>query len=170
MPSLPKMQHGSAQKPSKSACKLDNEWSTTASGPSHAPSSNGWRVRTCLLVACLLALFFLERQSHHWYGTSILTDISDVLQPQHYQDGHRDSGASSSANTSRAPLQCFQVHQPIWTPSGWTTQTKSKHEDCSATSDAASYGSESCSVLLMEHSFGFSYGHPFIGKTQVLDI
>jgi len=53
--------------------------------------------------------------------------------------------APGSANNS--VLEVFQVQTPV-------------HLRASGTDGSAA----NCSVLLMEHSFGFSYGRPFVGK------
>ncbi len=49
--------------------------------------------------------------------------------------------------TPNTPLEVFQVHQPVFTP-----QASSEEGFCVTTN------------VLMEHSFGFSFGRPFVGK------
>jgi hypothetical protein len=45
-------------------------------------------------------------------------------------------------------LEVFQVYQPVLTPSEATDETTS---------------SSPCEVLLMQHTFAYSYGQPFVG-------
>ncbi|KAI0144241.1 hypothetical protein F4776DRAFT_653526 [Hypoxylon sp. NC0597] len=66
----------------------------------------------------------------------------------------------SSADT-RTVLECFQVAQPVLGPNGPISQSTVSNE----TKIAAEVSpNESCSVLLMDHVFGFSYGKPFVGN------
>lgn len=52
-------------------------------------------------------------------------------------------------------LKCFQIAQPVLGPEGvtpsWGRETP------------AGDGQGECEMLLMEHSFGASYGQPFVG-------
>lgn len=54
-------------------------------------------------------------------------------------------------------LECFQVAQPVLGPEGltpsWGRETP------------VGDGQGECDVLLMEHSFGASYGQPFVGMS-----
>jgi len=60
-------------------------------------------------------------------------------------------------------LEDFQVYQPVLTPSVATGAIiVSTGEDNSTT--VASLSGSVCEVLLMDYSFGYSYGMPFIGK------
>ena len=60
--------------------------------------------------------------------------------------------------TPSTVLEVFQVYAPMST----NPQQPIDHESSSILS------TESCDVLLMEHSFGFSYGKPFIGMQPYL--
>lgn len=55
-------------------------------------------------------------------------------------------------------LECFQVAQPVLGPEGptpsWGRETP------------VGDGQGDCEVLLMEHSFGASYGQPFVGMSH----
>ncbi|KAI1084791.1 peptide N-acetyl-beta-D-glucosaminyl asparaginase amidase A-domain-containing protein [Whalleya microplaca] len=71
------------------------------------------------------------------------------------------STASAAANT---PLECFQVAEPVLTPSGLTVRDASRPPTPSqALVDADINGEPSCTVVLMEHTFENSYGAPFVG-------
>ncbi|KAL2073237.1 hypothetical protein VTL71DRAFT_10561 [Oculimacula yallundae] len=69
--------------------------------------------------------------------------------------------SSASPSPSSGVLEVFQVHQPVLSPSGVPDQTTI--EDGSNNTTAHTSHSTSCEALLMEHSFGFSYGKPFVG-------
>ncbi|KAI1468016.1 peptide-N4-(N-acetyl-beta-glucosaminyl)asparagine amidase A [Daldinia caldariorum] len=56
---------------------------------------------------------------------------------------------------TKAPLECFEVAQPVLTPGGPSGNGLTRIDNVSQ--------DNSCSVLLMEHVFAFSYGTPFVG-------
>lgn len=73
------------------------------------------------------------------------------------------------AETTIGPFplaEYFQVYQPVLAPSGAVDNTLTSDGNVETTTLVESSTSESCSELLMEHVFAFSYGHPFIGKLQ----
>ncbi|KAI1848434.1 hypothetical protein JX265_008784 [Neoarthrinium moseri] len=55
------------------------------------------------------------------------------------------SSVRAAATPAATPLECFQVAEPVLTPS-------------------SGYGEEACTVTLMEHTFANSYGSPFVGN------
>jgi hypothetical protein len=61
-------------------------------------------------------------------------------------------------------LEDFQVYQPVFTPSGATDETTTDSGLENTTTIAQTTATSSCQVLLMNHSFAFSYGIPFVGK------
>jgi hypothetical protein len=67
-----------------------------------------------------------------------------------------------SASTSGV-TEDFQVYQPVFTPSGVTDETTEANGSENTTTIAQINTSSSCQVLLMQHSFAFSYGIPFVG-------
>lgn len=76
---------------------------------------------------------------------------------QIYIGDHEEPGPGTELHknhTSPKPLQCFQVAQPILGPHGPVQQQD----------DGAAFHGSPCSIELMQHSFGFSYGKPFVGK------
>lgn len=74
---------------------------------------------------------------------------------------------ASAKTSSSGVLEVFQVYQPVLTPSGPTHQTISSDGSSNTTTIESTETSSSCTLLLMEHSFGFSYGHPFVGMFSV---
>lgn len=73
-------------------------------------------------------------------------------------------GPAATATSSSAPvLEVFQVYQPILTPEGLTDQTITSDRIFNTTVVAGDTAVSSCTQLLMYHSFGYSYGQPFVG-------
>jgi hypothetical protein len=79
---------------------------------------------------------------------------------------------TSAPTPTRAPLECFQVAEPVLTPSGVTRRditadllSPSNQQPIEVDGDAADPGNgkASCAVVLMEHTFANSYGAPFVG-------
>lgn len=70
--------------------------------------------------------------------------------------------APAPAATSSV-LEVFQVYQPVLTPSGVTGETTSSDGSENTTTIAPAASSSPCEVLLMQHTFAYSYGQPFVG-------
>ncbi|GAP90525.1 putative asparagine amidase a [Rosellinia necatrix] len=92
-----------------------------------------------------------------------------------------DTASSAGAAETEAPtptptrsvLECFQVAEPVLTPSGVTRRDTSvlpkfapaDQKPIDAAAAATDTGASSpCAVVLMEHTFVNSYGFPFVGK------
>jgi hypothetical protein len=76
------------------------------------------------------------------------------------------SASMAQQPRQRPILECFQVHQPVLGENGLLEQTMLQSDD-SATSEHILSGAAaqaSCKQVLMVHSFGWSYGKPFIGE------
>ncbi|KAL1869193.1 hypothetical protein VTK73DRAFT_3329 [Phialemonium thermophilum] len=76
------------------------------------------------------------------------------------------SETTVTLSTSPIPtaLECFQVTAPVLTPEGAAYQTTAGGNEFVAAEDKTFLSSnEPCTALLMEHTFAFSYGMPFIG-------
>lgn len=71
------------------------------------------------------------------------------------------SATATSASSSATVLVDFQVHQPVLTPEGATLDSGESNGDAGDVED-------SCQVLLMDYVFAYSYGEPFIGKSQTI--
>jgi hypothetical protein len=67
-----------------------------------------------------------------------------------------------SVSTSGVTVD-FQVYQPVYTPSGATAETTQANGSENTTAVAETSATSSCQVLLMQHTFAFSYGIPFVG-------
>lgn len=76
----------------------------------------------------------------------------------------RQDVVSSAAAATQTVLECFQVSQPVLTRRGPLYHSTEDGGPVVLTDDAGPSPKESCTILLMEHSFGSSYGVPFIGK------
>jgi len=75
----------------------------------------------------------------------------------------KNAARAPAATPSTAVLECFQVYQPVLFPSGAVDETVTSDGSDNTTTIAPTASASSCEVLLMEHSFGFSYGIPFVG-------
>lgn len=65
----------------------------------------------------------------------------------------------------KVPQDVFQVHPPVLTSAGPEASNLSSDgstDQDKTGNDLLDHG-PACKSLLMEHSFGFSYGHPFVG-------
>ncbi|KAI1766499.1 peptide N-acetyl-beta-D-glucosaminyl asparaginase amidase A-domain-containing protein [Hypoxylon sp. FL1150] len=69
------------------------------------------------------------------------------------------SASSFALADTSAPLECFQVAEPVLTPQG----PAFRDGISASTADPAS-AEAGCTVVLMEHSFANSYGAPFVGN------
>lgn len=73
-----------------------------------------------------------------------------------------------SATAPNGVLEVFQVYQPVLTPSEAADETTFSNGTENSTTIASTESASSCEVVLMVHSFGYSYGMPFIGKWQII--
>ncbi|KAI0456686.1 peptide N-acetyl-beta-D-glucosaminyl asparaginase amidase A-domain-containing protein [Xylaria acuta] len=91
--------------------------------------------------------------------------------------GGADAGATPSTTSApptptRPLLECFQVAEPVLTPSGLTRRDTSQvpafapanQQPIVAAADDSGGASSPCAVVLMEHTFANSYGAPFVGN------
>jgi hypothetical protein len=65
-------------------------------------------------------------------------------------------------------LECFQVAEPILTPNGASYQSSADNGSTVTTQITNGPPQGACTVLLMDHSFGNSYGAPFVGKENTV--
>lgn len=129
----------------------------------HATAGQGKRPRNCKLLAsalagCCVALLWVFGGCFI-FGKSVATDISPIAS---YILVKNAVHAVVAAPTS-AVLECFQVYPPVLFPTAGDNTVSSdglENTNSIATADAT----RSCQVLLMEHSFGYSYGIPFVGE------
>lgn len=92
------------------------------------------------------------------------------------------SVTTSEPTPTRPPLECFQVAEPVLTPSGVTRRDTSQIPgflptdqkpigiagDVDDIVDALSPSPSPCAVVLMVHTFANSYGAPFVGTSKML--
>lgn len=146
------------------------------------------------LTGLALALLFLSRAKEHvscWrqsslhHGssdgqtidqTAVLHDVEDVIEPSplaHRQAmadknpaAKRAGTSSSAAAATPTVLECFQVAEPVLMPYGASYESSADDGSSVSTQITNSPTQPSCTVLLMEHDFGWSYGIPFVGKLR----
>ncbi|KAI1121693.1 peptide N-acetyl-beta-D-glucosaminyl asparaginase amidase A-domain-containing protein [Nemania abortiva] len=77
---------------------------------------------------------------------------------------------TAAPTPTRPALECFQVAEPVLTPSGVTRRDTSQLPALAAADQipieaaGASGSVSSCSVVLMVHTFANSYGFPYVGN------
>lgn len=117
-------------------------------------------VRTLFLssIACSIALLWLfsdclglTRAEQHEMPTASLNL------------GTKNAARAPAATPSTGVLEVFQVYQPVLFPSGAVDETVTGDGSETTTTIAPTASSSSCNALLMEYSFGYSYGMPFVG-------
>lgn len=89
---------------------------------------------------------------------------ADEHAAQHRLAKYQASSTASAPEPTGSVVECFEVHQAVPTPGGLTVESAGRGEAAPAddASDSA-VQEESCSVVLMEHDFAYSYGEPFVG-------
>ncbi|KAK2625122.1 hypothetical protein QTJ16_005491 [Diplocarpon rosae] len=100
----------------------------------------------------------------------LLADCTEALDLGTVENSSRTPGLvrdavqkPSATPTPSGSLEVFQVYQPVITPGGITDETALADRSGTTTFSAQKAATSSCELLLMEHSFGFSYGIPFVG-------
>ncbi|CCU78407.1 peptide-N4-(N-acetyl-beta-glucosaminyl)asparagineamidase A, partial [Blumeria hordei DH14] len=111
---------------------------------------NGPRNPICLILALSALLGCL------FWPTSNLLAIASNRQIEERQLITPGALLKSSPSTEKAPLNVFQVYMPVIAPD-------SANEGVDITDGSHQTQPNSCQVMLMNHSFGNSYGSPFVG-------
>lgn len=62
------------------------------------------------------------------------------------------------------PLRCFEVHRPVLTPEGPVVDERPLVQGSPMENEGNQGASPSCDIVLMTHSFGNSYGDPFVAQ------
>jgi hypothetical protein len=125
---------------------------------------SGWRrvrERVTVVLLSIIAILFLVFTKGHlvtepWHA------LENRFSPWRFNAKAASLAQASSTTSSvltptASVLNVFQVHQPVFV-------TQSSNNGPNGGSPA------SCTVLLMEHSFGWSYGMPFVGKIPIFDL
>ena len=107
-----------------------------------------------LWISTLIGMLIVFRIRNHlssslWNTRPILSDI-DTQKP------------ILSSNKSSATLEVFQVHQPVLMPKV-EGQIPAGQEIPSTNAIMPAALIPHCELLIMNHSFANSYGHPFVG-------
>ena len=92
--------------------------------------------------------------------------VRSHLSRDHQQDGLMtdQNAANDGTAANKAPLRCFEVHHPVLTPDGTAPADRPAAMRSYGDADA---GNSSCTAVLMEHSFGNSYGSPYVGGSNL---
>ncbi|KAJ2900986.1 peptide N-acetyl-beta-D-glucosaminyl asparaginase amidase A-domain-containing protein [Zalerion maritima] len=140
-----------------------------------------------LLLISTLAIWFIKApyRSDYALATSTYSSSRDILKTREENDevflrhglargapaqAGREALADALTTTagfpaqstpSRTVLECFQVSQPVISP---PAQSQSPGGDQEGDVEGSAEEGSCCTVTLMEHKFGNSYGQPFAGK------
>jgi hypothetical protein len=120
------------------------------------------RVLAVTFIGCCLGVFWLLRDCmprNDWDAEALSTTISKS-QLEKY-----DAPAPSATSSV---LEVFQVYQPVLTSSGATDETILGDGSENTTSLAATSSGTPCQIILMQHTFAYSYGEPFVGMLSHL--
>lgn len=135
--------------------------------PKQTYFANPLQLLTTIFFGCFVAAIWLLS----WLDmTDSLAAGLSAPEPEYNFDLIKDSTTAPVASASTAPiLQVFQVHPPVLTPSG-IVESVSRSDSASVARNASAStviattaANASCDVLLMNYSFGYSYGKPFVG-------
>ncbi|KAI0891359.1 hypothetical protein F4806DRAFT_506585 [Annulohypoxylon nitens] len=121
-----------------------------------ASINNEYRIKSKSMLALLglLSLVWLAR-IYLRFSFSTLSKINPVNRSE-------IELLQNSFNAPPVPgvLECFQVSQPVLSFNGPNSKSTADDGQRVTREDIAN---QTCSVLLMDHVFGFSYGKPFVG-------
>lgn len=143
-------------------------------------TSSGYRLLQILIAVCLVLLVVptarvaCSRRSSEtapafsvihgpaaFAGSHVLDELDAARDVDHRTPSSKREDASASAEAARPTVvECFQVTQPVLTPKGPTTS-----DGHVGPGTAAPATKSSCTVVLMDHIFGASYGKPFVGES-----
>ncbi|KAF6818448.1 peptide-n4-(n-acetyl-beta-glucosaminyl)asparagine amidase a [Colletotrichum sojae] len=111
--------------------------------------------------AFALSLFVLSLSPDYVASRNLLSDVALSDFANRYQGVIADTPDDASRSRDR-PLDCFQVAQPVLGPKGPIYQEVARG-DGKDKAQPPSDSRDSCTVQLMDHSFGNSFGKPFVG-------
>lgn len=123
----------------------------------------------CLVLTCVLGyVVYLQSTFEH----------ADIVQVIIESEGQRFDLVKNDAPTlttiplvSAAPQipfqEVFQVHQPVLTPEGVVDSTTNLKGSVETSLIDVTREATSCSQVLMEHDFAFSFGLPFVGMSLI---
>ncbi|QSZ31765.1 hypothetical protein DSL72_001334 [Monilinia vaccinii-corymbosi] len=97
-----------------------------------------------------------------WSQRSYFSNDASYTLPRSHLIKYSATPAASAIPSSA--LEVFQVYQPALIPPGVTDEIASYDEAEETATIASANGATSCRVILMEHTFGNSYGTPFVGN------
>jgi hypothetical protein len=113
-----------------------------------------------VLAATLTCLTWASRSRCPPFGLDALREALPTT-----LGANKETSTNPHQAQSTNILDVFQVHQPVFTPSD-TFRKASLQNGRAGTAATMAMSSRACEAVLMEHSFGFSYGQPFVGNTS----
>jgi hypothetical protein len=122
-----------------------------------------FKVQFLLLLVSFVGLGLFARSFLSCGAHSDATGVRLSKRGQNAQSATEQIFLSRGKASSSSVLEVFQVYQPVFAPSGPTDQTVESDGFSNTTAIGSTETIAGCNQLLMEYSFGFSYGHPFVG-------
>ena len=131
-------------------------------------ATQNWKLQILLIIGCSIALLVFIQRSF----ASVLL-YRRAMPDVHRRDSTVKTGGIEMSTLSvmrpiSGVLEVFQVYQPVLAPNGLMDEIILKDGSSSPTKMEPLEHTLGCGELLMEHSFGFSYGHPFVGRLAVI--
>jgi hypothetical protein len=120
------------------------------------------RVLAVTFIWCCFGVFWLLRDCtprNDWDSEALSTTTSK---------SHLAKYDAPAPSATSSVLEVFQVYQPVLTSSGVTDGTILGDGSENTTSLAAAPSGTSCQIVLMQHTFAYSYGEPFVGMVSHL--
>lgn len=93
-----------------------------------------------------------------------------ILDPDGSSPVAARSVVASSIQETASVLEDFEVYPPVLTPSGLTDQTIDRNGDLNTSVIATIDPESSYTILLMKHDFGYSYGEPYVGESNLFPL
>lgn len=132
--------------------------STSKTSSHHRRSSTSLKNLCFAIFGCSVALVFLLTKC---LPDALVEWQTDDYHPTTLSLVKHSVAASSATPSSTAVLECFQVAEPVLTPSVTDGSTSDNESEITIPPSKAA---NSCEVTLMAHTFAYSYGMPFVGK------
>lgn len=133
-----------------------------------------WRVRAILFLILVVSLVLVIQEANDSpHDASLAVDdlsfgvhnLQTVISTP-VERGVENIRQASPSPTSTSVLECFQVYEPVLTPAGPVDQITAVNGESDTVVLEKTSETESCTVVLMDHVFAYSYGQPFVSKSK----
>jgi hypothetical protein len=130
-------------------------------------STASWRSKWSFKLCFVLFLGLLSLVALNLRGCSTLSQDVEVYHDEEATPAIKYERADTTTSAaSTATLEVFAVYPPVLGPDGVLDSTGTEQGTSNTTTISPTEAENSCTVILMDYSFGYSYGEPFIGEFQ----